>query len=432
MELKSCKKLYLKETHRIKSPEETFEIVEPLTETAGITRVADITKLDRLNIPVFSCIRPGAADGAISVYNGKGATPIAARVSAIMEGIERYSAEFQERSSNGGNNGGDGDSKSLITGKYPDLAEEFEVLDPVELILPEAIDPDAVIPWTPCYEMLLDDNGNLVLEELLVPAAAVYHPLPSHHYSIFRTGTNGIASGNALEEAIFHAMCEVIERDAWSLAEAGKTGGKLIIDIDDPDILNMVRLFNDAGVDVFLRDITSDIGLPTIAAVSDDVELKDPTLLCLGMGTHSSPKIAALRALTEAAQSRATQIHGAREDATIADVRKQIGYERTKRLNAKWFDESETISWPELKDISSDDFLDEIKNTIRALNNVGLQTVIVKDLTRPELGIPVVHVIIPGIESFAIDSDRMGIRCKAARAKASKTGSRVRKYVRET
>ncbi|MDV0445648.1 hypothetical protein MmiAt1_12370 [Methanimicrococcus sp. At1] len=422
MELKSCKKLYLKETHRIKSPEETFEVAEALTETAGITRVADITKLDRLNIPVFSCIRPGAADGAISVYNGKGVTPIAARVSAIMEGLERYSAELQES-----------DQNQIITGKYPDLAEEFEILDPVELILPDAVDPDAVIPWTSGYEIMFADDGETLLaEELLVPAAAVYHPLPPHYYSIFRTGTNGIASGNALEEAVFHALCEVIERDAWSLAEAGKKGGKMIVGIDDADISNLINSFKEAGVDVILRDITSDIGLPTIVAVSDDVTLKDPTLLCLGMGTHSSPKIAALRALTEVAQSRATQIHGAREDATIADVRKQIGYDRTKRLNSKWFDESDTISWNEIKDISEEDFLDEIKNTIRALNRVGLQTVIVKDLTRPELGIPVVHVIIPGIESYAIDSDRMGLRCKEARSKAAKTGSRVRKYVRET
>lgn len=420
MEFKSCKKLYRKETHRVKSPDETFEIVEPLTEVAGITRVADITKLDRLNIPVFSCIRPGAADGAISVYNGKGVTPAAARVSAIMEGLERYSAELQN-------------NDEIITGKYPVLAEEFEILDPAELILPEAIDPDAVIPWTAGYEITFADDGDtLLLSELLVPAAAVFHPLPSHYYSIFRTGTNGIASGNTLEEAAFHALCEVIERDAWSLSEAEKTGGKMIIDIDDADISNLINSFKEAGVEVLLRDITSDIGLSTIVAVSDDVSLKDPTLLCLGMGTHSSPKIAALRALTEVAQSRATQIHGAREDATIADVRKQIGYDRTKRLNAKWFDESETVSWSDLKDISTDDFLDEIKNAVRLLNQTGLQTVIVKDLTRPELGIPVVRVIVPGIESYAIDSDRTGLRCKAARAKAAKTGGRVRKYVRET
>ena len=419
MELKSCKKLYRKETHRVKSPEETFEIVSSLTEVAGITRIADITKLDRLNIPVFSCIRPNAADGAISVYNGKGVTTIAARVSAIMEGLERYSAELQS-------------DDSLIVSSYPVLAEKYEILDPIELILPNTADPDAVIPWSVCYELLLNETS-LALEELLVPAAAVYHPLPPQYYSIFRTGTNGIASGNTNEEAIFHALCEVIERDSWSICEAEKKAGRMIIDIDDSDISGLLHAFEDAGVAVILRDITSDIGLPTIVAVSDDISLKDSALLCLGMGTHSSPKIAALRALTEVAQSRATQIHGAREDATIADIRKQIGYERTKRLNAKWFDETETIRFSELKDASTDDFLDEIKHTVRLMNQVGLQTVIVKDLTRPELSVPVVRVIVPGLESFAIDSSREGLRCKAARSKSVKTrGGRIQKYIRET
>ncbi|MCL2550404.1 MAG: YcaO-related McrA-glycine thioamidation protein [Methanimicrococcus sp.] len=420
MEFKSCPKLYLKETHRVKSPEETFEIISSLTEVAGITRVADITKLDRLNIPVFSCIRPGAADGAISVYNGKGVTPIAARVSAIMEGLERYSAELQP-------------DDPLTTGKYSEMCEKYEILDPAELILPNGVDPDAAIPWTVGHEILSDDGGNLILEELFVPAAAVYHPLTSRFYSVFRTGTNGTASGNTLEEATFHALCEVIERDAWSLCEAGKTGGRMIVDIDDEDIAGLLNSFKEAGIEVLLRDITSDIGLSTIAAVSDDIVLKDPALLCLGMGTHSSPKIAALRALTEVAQSRATQIHGAREDATIADVRKQIGYERTKQLNAKWFDETDTVRFSELKDISAGDFLDEIKNTVALLNRVGLQTVIVKDLTRPNLNISVVRVIVPGLESFAIDSSRAGLRCKEARSKAVKAGGgRVKKYVRET
>jgi len=420
MEFKSCLKLYRKETHRVKSPEETFEIVSSLTEVAGITRVADITKLDRLNIPVFSCIRPGAAEGAISVYNGKGVTTIAARVSAIMEGLERYSAELQP-------------DDPLTTGKYLDMCEEYEILDPAELILSSGIDSNAALPWTVAHEILSDDAGNMILEELFVPAAAVYHPLPSHFYSLFRTGTNGIASGNTLEEATFHALCEIIERDAWSLCEAGKNGGRMIIDIDDEDIAGLLKSFKEAGVEVILRDITSDISLPTIAAVSDDVLLKDPALLCLGMGTHSSPKIAALRALTEVAQSRATQIHGAREDATIADVRKQIGYERTKQLNAKWFDETDTIRFSELKDISTADFLDEIKNTVALLNRVGLQTVIVKDLTRQNLNISVVRVIVPGLESFAIDSSRMGPRCREARSKAVKAGGgRVKKYVRET
>jgi len=91
--LKPCKKSYVNETQRTVSPEETLARVEKALPAAGITRVADITNLDRLGIPVFSSIRPTAGRGAISVYNGKGATPTEARVSAIMEGIERYSAE---------------------------------------------------------------------------------------------------------------------------------------------------------------------------------------------------------------------------------------------------------------------------------------------------------------------------------------------------
>ena len=96
MHLKSCRKEYNIETQRSVSPEETLARVEGRLPAAGITRVADITNLDRIGIPVFSSIRPTAQRGAVSVYNGKGATPIEARVSAMMEGIERYSAELHD------------------------------------------------------------------------------------------------------------------------------------------------------------------------------------------------------------------------------------------------------------------------------------------------------------------------------------------------
>ena len=99
---------------------------------AGITRVADITDLDRIGIPVFSSIRPMADRGAISVYNGKGATPTEARVSAMMEGLERYSAEVRDRQL-------DIASFSLLDG----------ALDPRDLILPVDADPDALIPGSP-------------------------------------------------------------------------------------------------------------------------------------------------------------------------------------------------------------------------------------------------------------------------------------------
>ena len=423
MELKSCMKLYRKETHRSKTLDETYARIGGLLETAGITRVADITKLDRVGIPVFSCIRPDACEGAISVYNGKGATPEAARVSAIMEGLERYSGEPLDR--------------TFTEGRYPDMADgDIEALDPIELILPAGSDPDARIPWVSGHVI---ENGTfdpekktLQCSEILIPAHAVCHPVPKKFGTLLRTGTNGLASGNTLEEAVFHGICEVIERDAWSLAEAAGYAGKVIENVDDPDICRLLELFANAGIDIILRDITSDIGLPTIAAVSDDVDLKDPTLLCIGMGTHSSPKIAALRALTEVAQSRATQIHGAREDTATADVRRQIGYERTKRLNAMWFDQSEKTDYSAIPDLSHIDFIDEINETLQKLEAVGLQTVLFADLTRGDIQIPVVKVIIPGAECAAVDSERKGLRYREAARRSPKNTGRVRRYVPQT
>ena len=113
---------------------------------------------------------------------------------------------------------------------------------------------------------------------------------------------------------MFHALSEVIERDAWSLVEASRnTGAWWSISMTRP-ALRCRRNSADAQVEVIVRDITSDIGIPTMAAIADDVLLKDPMLLTIGIGTHTSARIAVMRALTEVAQSRLTQIHGARED----------------------------------------------------------------------------------------------------------------------
>jgi ribosomal protein S12 methylthiotransferase accessory factor len=137
--------------------------------------------------------------------------------------------------------------------------------------------------------------------------------------------------------------------------------------------------------------------------------------------------VAVLRALTEVAQSRLTQIHGAREDTTLADFRKQIGYERTKRLNKHWFESSAKKSFHEIKSFESDDFLLDIKYMIEKLENAGFGRVVVVDLTREEIGVPVVRVIVPGLEIAAVDSERVGQRCRNARnRRLPRTKSRQR------
>ncbi|MCK9278434.1 MAG: YcaO-related McrA-glycine thioamidation protein, partial [Methanoculleus sp.] len=352
--LQSCRKAYAKETQRSVPPEETLTRARARLPVAGITRVADITNLDRVGIPVFSSIRPTAGAGAISVYNGKGATPVEAEVSAMMEGIERYSGEMGDR--------------ETVTGRYSEVSVREAALDPADLILPTRVPADIPVPWVSGFDIVQE-------EEVLVPAHAVFHPLPVTCGRLFRTNTNGLASGNTLEEATFHALMEVVERDAWSIVEVTRNTGPRIEGITDGLAADLLAKFTAAGVEVTLKDITSDIGVPTVAAVADDVVLKDPALLTIGMGSHTSAQIAVLRALTEVAQSRLTQIHGAREDTDTADVRKMIGYDRTKRLNRHWFAEADTIEFAAMPSFDSDDFLTDINHVTDRLSAAGLSRV---------------------------------------------------------
>jgi len=393
MQLTSCKKTYNNETQRAAPLDATLARIEPLVPAAGITRVADITNLDRIGIPVFSCIRPTAMDGAITVYNGKGATVEESRISAIMEGIERYSSEMHDR--------------RLPMANYQEMFARGRTIDPRDLIVPEEFDPDRPIAWYEGFDIVNN-------EQVFVPAHAVFHPLPPNHRGPFRTNTNGLASGNTFEEAVFHALAEVIERDAWSLVEVSRDTGPRVTDMTDPAIADMLDKFAKAQVEVTVRDITSDIGIPTIAAVADDVLLKDPLLLTIGIGTHTSARIAVMRALTEVAQSRLTQIHGAREDTVLAGMKKQIGYDRAKRINGYWFRDNGTEDYTNLRSSDTDDFKKDIDMIIAALDRQGMDRVIIVDLTREEIGMPVVRVIVPGLEVWAMDRERRGERAKNA------------------
>ncbi|MCX8169932.1 MAG: YcaO-related McrA-glycine thioamidation protein, partial [Candidatus Methanomethyliaceae archaeon] len=321
MILKSVKKVFKEGTHRAKNFHETLSLLESIYQKAGITRVADITGLDIVGIPVFTSIRPDAAEGAITVYNGKGHTQELAKISAIMEGIERYSAEPYP--------------SKIIRGSYEELSKSCEILNPSELILPffRRYSHREILEWTNGFSLTRNT-------EILVPAEAVFHPYKREN-QLFRTNTNGLAAGNAIEEAILHGLLEVIERDAWSLYEAGSIKAKdLEVDLNGL-AKEQLKKFERAGIKVYIKEIPSDIEIPTIAVTLDDEKTKDPALLSLGVGCHLIPEIALIRALTEAAQSRLTTIHGTREDTYKAGFARIIGYEKMKRLNRKWFEKAE-------------------------------------------------------------------------------------------
>jgi putative methanogenesis marker protein 1 len=402
--------------HRTVSAADTCERVLPISARLGVTRVADITGLDRLGIPTYSCVRPAAlaiSVAGVSVTCGKGTSREQARAGALMEAIEYCCAEPG--------------TLRLRYESFAALSRQAPALDPRELILPNwsPYREDAEIYWAEARDVR---SG----EALWVPANSVLHPFaPAEgHAMILRGNTAGLASGNTIEEAICHGLAEVIEHDAWSLAVARAAHG--LGDFYpgiEPENLNeelswLFERFAACGVSLFVRDITSDVGVPTYSAAS-----LEPSglqyLLHGGVGTHVDPSIALVRALTETAQSRAADIQGSRED---------LGYLRgSGRVAQPAFEQAvpwdcrepaRRVPFPPPLAVDHDDIRDDIWWMIDRLRECGLPRVLVVDLTRPEVGVPVVRVLVPGLEHVGVDEYRVGARVRRALEQESASSAR--------
>ena len=426
--LRSQKKLTGKLSSRIKPVEETIKTILPVSSNIGITRLADITNMDILGIPNFSAVLPGTED-YIWVYSGKGPTRMDAKASALMESIERYSSLPS------------GNRKKMIQGSYKEVSKVSKILHPSNVVEPMILEYDD--------EMIMDFLSGYDLvnnERILIPAPLAlfrYSPKPPAINPFAYHHTNGLASGNVLEEAICHSLCELIERDATSLAELNasalpynflRTMTKYLSDngleidpvdgtefVDDdskyPDvdisnidfkpISNLVKKFNDAKIPLIIKDITSPIGVPTFNASSIEWITEDYGYLAEGHGTHPDARIALLRAITEVSQTRAANIQGARDDL------RKISYGNSNSDEKKtwqFMKSKNSIQFSEIKSFIHDDILDDINFILSRLVSNGLKQVIVVDLTNPQIMIPVVRTIVPGLETFKITKAIIGKR----------------------
>ena len=398
MMLNRCPKCSPETGIRVMPPEETLKRVLPLLKKAGMGEPEDITDKDNLGIPVFSVDRQETALGKPKYYNGKGATREQAMASGVMEAIERYSAEQR-------------DTDDVVVGTYEQAKEAMMTVNPADLILPlPVLDvyPVADIAWTRGFEMFRGCH-------ILVPACAVFYPyFPNGDYPLFKWHTNGIASGNTMEEAILHALFEDIERDAWSIAEYNdRSNADILIRDKDSVPAQLIAKFEAQGIKVHLKDLTSDLGIPTIGAAADDTVTKDPELLTIGVGTHLNPEIAAIRAITEVAQSRTTHKHGMKINAQLQKKSQELGYEKIKAINHMWYGDNEKkIYLEDMPDCSTAYVLDDIEVVLGRLMNCGFDKVIAVDLTRPEIGVPAVRMIVPGLEVCTMDPEREGGRLR--------------------
>jgi len=339
---------------------------------------------------------------------GKGRTDHQARVGAVCEAIERFNGIYR------------GDERHL-DGSYAQLSDR--ALHPEQLLLfsdaqyanrdawnaaqstsyhviPARLDPERVIEWTPVWS-LRDDR------ELLAPAGYCWygHPdIAAHFYSA--SDANGCAAGNTVEEAILQGLMELVERDsvaAWWYNRVPRPS--LDLDAFDEPYVDLVREhYAAAGRNLWVLDITTDLGIPAFVGCSQRLEGPTEDLL-IGFGAHVDARMALMRALTE-----------------VNQFLPAVAQRKPDGSTHYWMDDPDAIEWwtqetlqrnahvaqhPELAlkrpadfaQIATDDIAEDVRRCVRLIADAG-HDVLVLDQSRPAIELSVVRVIAPGLRHF--------------------------------
>lgn len=369
-----------------------------MARAMGITRLAVLTGLDVLGIPVAAVTRPNSR--SIAVHQGKGVTLAAAKASALMEAVETFHAENA--------------SLPLRFGSHAELAAAVPTADPA--ILPRCAGRhagDDRLLWVAATELM---SGRALWVPYELVHADYAHPQP-HSRPLFQATTNGLASGNHWLEAVLHGLYETVERDAIALWRASPPSAQDATIVDPASVATpvsqpLLAAFARAQIGLCIWDVTSDIGLPAFlclaASGDDDVEPE------LGSGCHIDPDIALARALTEAAQARLTRISGARDDFSAGSYRPAVRAEREDTAR-RWLQMPARRSFADAGAAVGPTLRHDLDTSLDRLLTAGLRQVAWVDLSKPEFGIPVARVIVPGLEGAWTPAD--GEYTQGARAR---------------
>ncbi|NEN91742.1 MAG: hypothetical protein F6K48_23705 [Okeania sp. SIO3H1] len=384
---------------------ETFSHVRQFAAQLGITRVTNITRLDCIGIPVFASIRPSAMVGSLCVNAGKGASEQEAKVSAFMEAIEFAMAEF---------------SASHLQVSRASVRDVLNGDERVEAILDfcplidRQIDVDLPISVIEAEELFSQSS-------MLVPAKLIFLPFKELEVqdSYFPSNSNGLASGNSLVEASVHALLEVIERDITSFQLFSDTSVLLLPESFPEPAASLAKAISHADLSLHVRFVPNSFNLSYFRAILFDPNYLSPLYINGGYGCHIDPSIALTRAICEAAQSRLSFIHGAREDL-ITTARKfalfsgqEIQEYIEEQINAAENSES-TIKFEDIaRSVHQVKTIPELLDFILEalwLNRMCFVCRVV--FTYPSDPVQVVRIIVPKMENFHDSSKRVGPRLR--------------------
>jgi ribosomal protein S12 methylthiotransferase accessory factor len=278
----------------------------PALVAAGITRVAELTHLDRIGMPVFQAIRPMSR--ALSVHQGKGATTADARISAIMEGIESCAAETVEPN-----------GPIAAFGELPPHERAASLASYGWARAPLDGFESRPCRWHAGFRIA---DGR----QCYLPFDLVTQDFAADPDTPFVRSSNGTAAGASADDAITAAAFELVEREAQARWLVAGMVGQASSCVDQQTIeaawFGRLRAHLSAiGTKLTVYALTGPGGLPVVICRIDEPG-RAPS--AAGAACRSDPDDALLRAFGEAAQSRLTLISGARDDIA-ADEPHAIG-----------------------------------------------------------------------------------------------------------
>jgi ribosomal protein S12 methylthiotransferase accessory factor len=370
-------KEFFRGTHRACPPEQTWERIRPLLAIAGITRVGELTRLDGVGIPVAQAVRPASRTAAVTL--GAGLTAVHARVSAAMASLERRHAERVEAPS----------SWSAVAAVRANLGYNPYTLP---LHTPHLLNDGMVLDWVPATILR---SGR----PTLVPRACAEHDLTVRDEwspPVFLSSADGLAAGNTHAEAVLHALYEVLAREAAARVRALPREQRVAVEVasvDSDDARRLLDRLAAAGLRVSVTDITGPGGVPGFEVVAAS---EQPRIVARGAACHLDPAVALCRALAAAARERMAAVTGARDDIPVAP-----GLPDGHGAGGAG-DSPQRRDWASFRSLSTSSFAGDVAELSDRIHASGAGPVLVVDLSRESVGLPVVRVIVAGMRQTGV------------------------------